>query len=191
MCKSENIKQSPYFFNGEELRGEGIVHSHRTLADLRGVFADLEAYSRMDPETEVYRVSSMLPVPEGTPGGVYMGITYISPGRVGNEYFMTKGHFHRNPCSAECYWGVKGEGMLILMDLSRKVWAERMSPGSLHYIPAGIAHRVANIGEEELVFSACWPSDAGHDYESIARNGFAYRLMNVGGNPKLLADTNR
>jgi glucose-6-phosphate isomerase len=184
--KEKEIVIPPYFFNGEELRGEGIVHSCRTLADLRGVFADEEAYSRMDPETVVYRVSSMLPVPEGTTGGLYMGITYISPGQVGNEYFMTKGHFHRSLNSAECYWGVKGEGMLILMDSTRKVWAERMSPGSLHYIPAGIAHRVANVGSEELVFSACWPSDAGHDYETIAHEGFAHRLLNVNNVPQLV-----
>ena len=184
--KEKEFVIPPYFFNGEELRGEGIVHSCRTLADLRGVFADVEAYSRMDLETVVYRVSSMLPVPEGTRGGLYMGITYISPGQVGNEYFMTKGHFHRNLDSAECYWGVKGEGMLILMDSTRKVWAERMSPGSLHYIPAGIAHRVANVGGEELVFSACWPSDAGHDYETIAREGFARRLLNINNVPQLV-----
>lgn len=174
------------FFNGEELKGEGIVNSQRTLANLKGVFSDEEAYSRMDPNTVVYRVSSMLPVPEGTPGGVYMGITYIAPGQVGNEYFMTKGHFHRNPDSAECYWGVKGHGMLILMDRERNTWAKEILPGSLHYIPAGIAHRVANVGNEELVFSACWPSDAGHDYETIARNGFSSRLLQINGTPKLV-----
>ena len=34
--------------------------------------------------------------------------------------------------------------MLILMDRERNTWAERMMPGSLHYIPGGVAHRVAN-----------------------------------------------
>ena len=184
--KEKEIILSPYFFNGEELKGEGIVNSRRVLKDLKGIFADDEAFYRMDPNIEVYRVSSLLPVPEGTPGGVYMGITYIAPGLIGNEYFMTKGHFHKNPYSAECYWGVKGHGMLILMDNKRNTWAEEMLPGTLHYIQAGIAHRVANVGDEELVFSACWPSDAGHDYETIACDGFACRLLKIDGVPKLI-----
>ena len=183
--KESKIFPAPYFFNGEELRGEGIVRSRRTLADLKGIFADEEAYGRMDPETEVYRVASMLPVPEGTRGGVYMGITYIAPGKVGNEYFMTKGHFHLSADSAECYWGVRGRGMLILMDHERRTWAEEMVPGSLHYIPAGTAHRVANVGDEELVFAASWPSDAGHDYGTIASEGFSRRLTEVDGKPRL------
>ena len=32
----------------------------------------------------------------------------------------------------------------------------------------GVAHRVANTGNSVLSFAACWPSDAGHNYEEIA-----------------------
>lgn len=68
-----------------------------------------------------------------------------------------------------------------MMDMDRNVWAERMFPGSLHYIPGKVAHRVANIGYQKLVFSACWPSDAGHDYDTIAKDGFALRLLDING----------
>ena len=108
------------------------------------------------------------------------------PGKVGDEYFMTKGHFHSNIDRAEFYWGVEGEGMLILMNEARDVWAERMYPGSLHYIPGGIAHRVANVGNSILTFAASWPSDAGHNYGIIAREGFARRLKEVNGKPELI-----
>ena len=77
-------------------------------------------------------------------------------------------------------------GFLILMDERRNVWAERMFPGSLHYIPGKVAHRVANTGYQKLVFSACWPSDAGHDYATIADAGFARRLVDVNGVPTLV-----
>ena len=55
----------------------------------------------------------------------------------------------------------------------------------LHYIPGGVAHRVANTGNSVLSFAACWPSDAGHNYEEIANKGFSARLVEVDGTPKL------
>ena len=183
---TEEIRQTPFFFTGGDIGGEGLLTSARTLADLKGVFADEAAFAAMDKSKVVYRVKSIEPDPQGTPGGLYMGITYLEPGKVGKEYFMTKGHFHLNPSSTEFYWGVSGEGMLILMDSQRNVWAEKMAPGTLHYIRAGIAHRVANTGNETLVFAASWPSDAGHDYGSILEKGFAARLLEVDGKPELV-----
>lgn len=127
-----------------------------------------------------------MPEQEGTPGGLYFGITYLHPGKVGNEYFMTKGHFHANIDRAEFYWGLEGEGLLILMDQLRRVWVERVFPGSLHYIPGGMAHRMANTGNTLFSFAACWPSDAGHNYREIADHGFAARLLEVDGKPQLI-----
>lgn len=180
------IKETPYYYYGTEMKGEGVLRSTRTLGDLNGIFADAEAYDKMDKDTVAYRVASIEPDPQGTVGGLYMGITYLNPGKVGREYFMTKGHFHLNPLSTEFYWTLEGEGMLILMDEGRNVRAEKMFPGSLHYIRPGIAHRVANTGDKTLIFGASWPSDAGHDYASIARDGFARRLMEVNGKPELV-----
>ena len=182
----EGITETPYTFTGEDIAGEGLKTGLRTLGDLKGIFADEAAYAAMDKDTVAYNVKSIEPDPQGTPGGLYMGITYLESGKVGDEYFMTKGHFHLNPSSTEFYWGVKGEGMLILMDEDRRVWAERMYPGSLHYIRARVAHRVANTGSGTLVFAASWPSDAGHDYGTIARDGFAKRLLDVNGKPELV-----
>jgi glucose-6-phosphate isomerase len=89
---------------------------------------------------------------------------------------------------AEYYWGVQGEGMLLLMNTQRELWAQRMFPGSLHYIGGGIAHRVANTSDVRLIFGASWPSDAGHNYEDISRHGFSARLMDVAGTPTLIPD---
>ncbi|MEJ7678164.1 MAG: glucose-6-phosphate isomerase family protein [Segetibacter sp.] len=105
---------------------------------------------------------------------------------VNEEYFMTRGHFHKLPDRSEFYWGIKGTGVLILMDKERKCRGENMYPGSLHYIPAHTAHRVANIGNDELVFGACWPSDASYNYEEIEKNGFSCRLLQKNGKPKLI-----
>ena len=186
IMKVDNIYVPEVFFTNNCLTGENVVKSTRLLGDLDGVFQDKDAFEQMDRDQIIYQVSSFLPVVENTPGGLFMGITLLYPGKVGQEFFMTKGHFHTNSNRAEFYWGVEGEGMLILMDEQRNVWAERMFPGSLHYIPGKVAHRVANIGYQKLVFSACWPSDAGHDYATIEAEGFARSLMDVNGVPTLL-----
>lgn len=166
-----------FFSNTGELQGEPVQQSFRRIKDLAGVFASEEARDKMDQEQLVYEVQLYFPVQDGTNGGLFFGNTTIYPGRVGQEYFMTKGHFHAVRDRGEYYWCIEGEGVLILMDESRNTRGEKMVPGSLHYIPGKIAHRVANTGTNRLRFGACWPSDAGHDYESIAREGFGARLM--------------
>lgn len=168
------------------LKGKEITDSEKRIKHLAGVFADETARQMLDPEKPVYQVQAHLPVKEGAPGGLFFGTTLIQPGKVGNEYFMTRGHFHANTDRGEYYWGVQGEGMLILMDLERNTWAERMFPGSLHYIGANTAHRVANTGSGPLIFGACWPSDAGHNYEEIEQHGFSARLMEIEGKPSLV-----
>ena len=140
---------------------------------------------KMDQEEFSYTVQAWLPVAEGTPGGLFFGESTIYPGKVGNEYFITKGHFHLMGDRAEFYCGVQGKGMLILMDRERKTWAEEFYPGSLHYIGGEISYRLANTGDEKLIVCACWPSDAGHDYVEIAENGFSARLMEIEGDPNL------
>jgi len=171
-----------------QLSGEDIIISEKRIAQLSNIFANEDIRAEMDQQTLVYNVQAHLPVKEDTVGGLFFGTTIIQPGKVGNEYFMTRGHFHLHADRAEYYWGVSGKGMLLLMDKQRNVWAERMFPGSLHYIDSHIAHRVANIGVEALIFGACWPSDAGHNYEEIDMNGFAARLVEMDGKPTLITN---
>ena len=76
--------------------------------------------------------------------------------------------------------------MLILMDRNNNTWAEEVYPGRLHYIGGETAHRLANTGDDNLVVGACWPSDAGYDYEEIEKNGFSARLLEVNGKPLLI-----
>jgi glucose-6-phosphate isomerase len=186
--KNCKILKSPVELNLNDylMTGEPVINQVRKLKDIPGIFQDEKAFTGMDQEKLVYTVQSWLPVAEGTPGGLFFGASTIYPGKVGNEYFMTKGHFHSQSDRAEFYWGVQGKGMLILMDRERNTWAEEVYPGSLHYIGGEIAHRLANTGDEKLIVGACWPSDAGHDYEEIAVNGFSARLMDVNGKPKLI-----
>ena len=168
------------------MKGEPVVSQLRKIKDLKGIFQDDKAFGQMDTEQIAYSVQAWMPVAEGVPGGLFFGVSTIFPGKGGQEYCMTKGHFHTQSVRAEFYWGVQGKGMLILMDRERNTWAEEVYPGSLHYIGSEIAHRLANTGTKKLVVGACWPSDAGHDYEEIAVNGFSARLLEVDGNPVLV-----
>lgn len=169
------------------IRSDRIETSVRTIADLHGVFADEAARSSIDQDQIVYHVERYQPVPDGTSGGLFFGTSFLQPGTVGGEYFMTKGHFHARPETAEYYWCVAGEGALILMDSDRSARAEFMQPGSLHYIPGYTAHRLANTGSTPLIVGACWPADAGHDYASIARDGFSVRLVQGEHGPVLVS----
>ena len=186
--KHLKIGNSPVELNraNYQMTGDAVNNQTRKLKDLNGIFQDQEAFDKFNPEQLAYTVQAWLPVADGTPGGLFFGASTIYPGKVGMEYFMTKGHFHLLGDRAEFYWGVQGKGMLILMDRDRNTWAEEVHPGSLHYIGSEIAHRLANTGNERLIVGACWPSDAGHDYKEIAEKGFSARLVEIDGMPKLI-----
>lgn len=109
------------FFTGNSLVGNRVEKITRSIKDLKGIFQDEAAFQASDPEQVAYEVSSHMTVAEGIPGGLYFGITSLYPGKIGNEYMMTKGHYHANIDRAEYYWGLTGEGMLICMDSNRKV----------------------------------------------------------------------
>jgi glucose-6-phosphate isomerase len=173
-------------FINEKLGGTKIDKIDRKLKNLKNIFFDKNALEKMDPDTIVYEVKSYFPIAPATEGGLFYGITYIHPGVVGNEYFMTKGHFHKIKNRGEFYCTLQGEGMLILMDENRNTWAEKMFPGSIHYINGNTAHRTANTGDGILSFSAFWPSDAGHDYASISENGFSKILIKKDNKPELV-----
>ena len=174
-------------YSNGEIRGKDVINPIKKLKDIPDIFEDSDAYSKLDGEEIIYEVQTILPVKEGLEGGLFYGKTIIRPGKVGDEYFMTKGHFHQKIDRAEFYWGIEGEGMLLLMDEDRNCWAEKMHPGSLHYIDGYIAHRTVNTGGTNLSFGACWPSDAGHNYQEIMDNGFSARLKEIDGRPQLVS----
>ncbi len=167
-----------------------VRESIKTIGQLENIFLNEDARRAMDQNTVVYRVQAWCPVPEGTEGAQFWGSTVIEPGLVDSEYFMTHGHFHLKRNRTEYYATISGEGALILMDETRRTWMEPMSAGSLHFIPPNTAHRVANIGKVPLRFVACWPSDAGHDYDAVRTLGFGARLLSVNGKASLVGSGN-
>ncbi|MFC4601096.1 glucose-6-phosphate isomerase family protein [Cohnella hongkongensis] len=174
--------QASFSPSNGRLSGEQVNRAVRRLKDLRGLFADEAAFLAMDPEQIVYEVhahDACGPVE----GGLFFGVSTLFPGKVGQEYFMTKGHIHERRNRGEYYWGIEGRGALVTMNERREATVAVIEPGSLHYVPGNTAHRIANTGNVPLVVGACWPADAGHDYDAIAERGFPVRIVEENGAP--------
>ena len=50
----------------------------------------------------------------GTAGRFIIWYHDLYPGKIGNEYFMTKGHFHSILETAEIYYTLSGEGYMVM-----------------------------------------------------------------------------
>lgn len=133
-----------------------------------------------DDDPVVYEVYSYTKG-ENVLGNLNWGLTVLKPVLSHDECNMTKGHFHQDSQCAEFYFGISGEGLLVLMDKSGYTWAEKVYEGSLHHIDGTVAHRLVNIGDDDLKVGACWPTAAGHDYQAIEEKEFGYRIYKRNG----------
>ncbi|MCS6784071.1 MAG: cupin domain-containing protein [Candidatus Caldarchaeum sp.] len=118
-------------------------------------------------------------------GHINFGLTVMYPGKIGREYFLTRGHFHEKD-AAEIYVGLKGVGYILMQTRDGKVEARVIEPDTVVYVPPGYGHRTINTGTEPLVFFFAYPSDAGHDYEAVKEKGFAKLVVEENGKPKLI-----
>lgn len=157
----------------------------RRVSDMQAYYADQEAAAAAvaggDPLVYEYYDMGV----QSTSGDVAYGTSTTFPGKVGDEYFMTKGHYHQVRDRAEVYFGLKGHGMLLLQTEEGAFTATEMGPGTVAYVPPCWGHRTVNTGDEDFVFLAVYPGDAGHDYGSIETTGFARRVVGVDGTPTL------
>ena len=159
-------------------------HYVRKLSAMRGYYADAESYERMLAGGdiglyEVYEVHR-----PADPGELLHGTSILHAGKVGDEYFMTKGHFHAVRDTAEVYYLLQGQGMMV-METPEGDWAvEELQPGRVLYVPPGWAHRSVNTGgEEDLITFFVYPGHAGHDYGAIESQGFRKLVIERDGEP--------
>jgi len=165
----------------------GVPSTNRYLRDLRGCFADSKAYEAVlaagDPL--VYSVAAVEPATGE--GDLHYGLGRILPGRIGGEYYMTKGHLHAWRSAAEFYFGLSGEGVMLLEDEASG--ASQSVPLRLHhavYVPGHTAHRTINTGSVPLTYLGVYSAKAGHDYQSIAEKNFRCVVMERDGQPALI-----
>ena len=162
--------------------GEVIV---RNLSDMQGFYQDEDAFNELLTENpKIYEYYNVL-VPK-EPGHLQHCTSILLPGRVGKEYFMSKGHFHEILDTAEIYITYRGKGILLVQTLEGHCESLRMYPGSMSYIPPYWAHRTVNIGDEPLIFFGVYRGDAGHNYSIIEESGFAEIVVEQGGGPAVI-----
>jgi glucose-6-phosphate isomerase len=161
----------------------------RTLKDMGDAYYDQEAVSkRLEKDNPTIIKVWMAPLPDK--GGHLMPcMTVIYPGKVGDEYYMTKGHFHIDPESApEVYITLKGQGKLLLQTREGQVHVSDMVPGQLNYIPSEWAHRTVNTGDEEFVFLGVFPAAAERDYSfiGVGKENFHKIVVERNGRPEVI-----
>lgn len=165
---------------------EGASPTVRHLSAMAGMYADGDAFARMaNKETTPVYAFYELDAPRHA-GDLAFGTSITYPGRVGDEYFMTKGHFHTVLETAEVYWCVRGEGFLLMESPEGDVRLERLVPGAAVYVPKRYAHRSINTGSDPMVTFFVFRADAGHDYGTIEQKGFRKLVVAREGNPVMI-----
>lgn len=179
----------PYTF---ELQSPEFIPSHydnhirRTLTSMKGQYNDTVAYNALLAERDalLYEVYELARPHES--GEVLHGISIVHPGKVGDEYYMTKGHFHTVLETAEIYYCLSGQGLMV-METPEGDWAvERLVPGRVLYVPPRWAHRSVNTGDEDLITLFAYPGHAGHDYGTIEQKGFRKLVVDRDGVPAIV-----
>ncbi len=149
---------------------QGSVKRH--LSQMAGMYVDGKAHDALLMQEdalvyEFYQLNS-----PSVPSALLFGTSIVYPGKVGSEYFMTKGHFHAVIDTPEIYYCLRGKGYLVMQTREGKSLIEFLKPGVAVYVPGHFAHRSVNTGQRPLVTFFTYPANAGHDYETIERTGF-------------------
>lgn len=162
-------------------------HIQRRLSDLRGQFYDQDAYEKMISVNDqllydVYEIKR----PE-VEGEMLMGVSIVHPGKVGDEFFMTKGHFHSVLDTSEIYYCIRGEGYMVMETPEGDTSVEALTPGKILYVPPRWAHRsVCAARQDDLVTFFIYPANAGHDYGTIEQVGFRKMVVDSVDGPKII-----
>jgi glucose-6-phosphate isomerase len=154
----------------------------KRLRDLEGLFADPAAFAeamRRDGDTIVYEVTDYRPTDAS--GDMIFGVTRMAPGGIGDEFYFTRGHIHRNANRPEMYYGEAGSGLMLLESPDGETRVLPIGPRTVCYVPPFWIHRSVNVGAKPLVMTFAYPADSGQDYGVIARTGgMRQRIMRDG-----------
>ena len=180
--KSFSIK-----FSLEDGRSPNRTTTRRMLSNMKGMYLDNKAFDDKLEKGDicVYEFYE-LGIPEKS-SDLAFGTTILYPGKVGHEYFMTKGHFHKKLETAEVYYCTKGHGYLLIEDPEGRTEIQEMTPGISVYVPPNYAHRSINVSNiEPFIMFFVFRADAGHDYKTIETKGFRNLVIEMNGKPEII-----
>ena len=159
----------------------------KKLSALRGLYESSDAfdeYLAVHGDVDAYEVVEYRP--DGS--DICFGTTIMHPGKIGREYFLTRGHFHAKADRGEVYYTQSGEGVLLLHSRTGATRSVAMHPGVCAFIPPEWAHRSVNTGTQKLVFVWMCTIDAGHDYSAILERGMRELAVEQDGRPAVVAN---
>ncbi|MCI9341208.1 MAG: cupin domain-containing protein [Dorea sp.] len=144
----------------------------RYLSQMKDMYYDTDSAERILEESDplIYEFHE-LGCPERS-GDLAFGTTILYPGCVGDEYYMTKGHFHTILETAEVYYTLSGEGYMVMENPEGDTLELPLRAGEAVYVPRRYAHRSVNTGDQPLVMFYTFGADAGHDYGTIETKGY-------------------
>jgi glucose-6-phosphate isomerase len=148
------------------------------LSDLAGLYRDAAAYDTAlaaDDGKPVYWVEASNTEPGD--GGLITGMSVLEPGRIGDEFAMTRGHIHANHEYSELYACLAGHGVMLLETIDGQSEAVELREGEAVYVPGHWVHRSVNVGDDRFVTLFCYGSVAGQDYGIIERAGGMKNLI--------------
>jgi len=174
-------------FSLEDGMSPDLSPIQRRLSNMKGLYADEAAYASIVRESDplVYEFHDMgLPEKEGA---IAFGTSITYAGKVGDEYFMTKGHFHTILATAEVYYCLRGHGYMLMENPEGDWEARELTPGCAVYVPERYAHRSINVGSNApLITFFAFRADAGHNYGAIETKGFRKRIVERNGKPGII-----
>ncbi|HHT24290.1 MAG TPA: glucose-6-phosphate isomerase [Clostridiaceae bacterium] len=175
-------------FNLQDGLSEKAISTKRYLSQMKGMFSDEEAYEKAlkEEDSVIYEFYEM-GFPE-TDAHLGMGTSITYPGKIGDEYYFTKGHFHTILETAEVYYGLSGEGYMLLENPEGDWKFLPIRPGVAVYVPPRYAHRTINTGSVPLITFFTYRADAGHDYGTIETKGYRTILVEERGIPTFKAN---
>lgn len=168
-----------------EIPGTPTVKRH--LHDLRGCFADAKAFDAAAATGNPLLYSVAAVEPASGDGDLHYGAGLLMPGKIGDEYYMTKGHLHSWREAAEFYIGLTGEGVMLLEgEATGESRMVQLRPNGVVYVPGHTAHRTMNVGKTPLTYLGVYPAKAGHDYAMIAKRNFRCVVVERDGKPVMI-----
>ena len=162
------------------------VTTKRYLSQMENMFYDTNAVREiLRTDNPLIYEFYELGCPERA-GDLAFGTTILYPGKVGDEYFMTKGHFHTILETAEVYYLLSGQGYMVMENPEGQTAEIPLSKGQAVYVPRRYAHRTVNTGKEPLITFFTFPADAGHDYGTIETRGYHKMIVEKNGKPEII-----
>ena len=163
-----------------------VESTKRKVSNMKGMYLDSGSEMKLIESGDplVYEFHE-IGAPEDS-GDIAAGTSIVYPGKVGDEYNMTAGHFHTILETAEVYYCLSGEGYMMCENKDGDWVAYQLKAGEMVYVPKGYAHRSINVGDVPLVTFFAFRADAGHDYGTIKERGFKKLVVEVNGKPEII-----